>query len=525
MKSTDWIASLGHRSARLAVLLMGCAVLAGAASTSFAQCDAAAPVLVDLDFTPQTVDVSGGDQFVTVTFDLVDDVSGVERVGVNFLSPTANQNVECTSVIPTSGTPTNGTYQCVVTVPRYAEAGTWLLSQSTATDEVGRSGAVFTNDLIGMGLPFSLQVISVPDDTEAPQLTGLAITPVAVDVSLSTQQIACDATATDNLAGISVMFCSILSPVDEQRTGCVALTPSSGSTTNGTYSCVMDVPQYSEAGTWAVEVQIGDVVENTASYLTADLISLGLPTAVTITSSPEDMAPPFLTDFDMTPLEVNVEDADRIVTCSAQLTDLLSGTATFGCTGAFLSPTFEVVTQACSATAPISGNPNDGLWSCDLTIPQYSPGGTWTFVTAFFGDRIGNSDVADSTALGLAGFPNEFDVICGSAGPGPGPTILWTNDSLLSWSPVAEAIQYNLYGASLSFLADGDGNGLPDAGYGMCRNGEDSSTIDTTFLDITVPPPGTANFILVGYDTLTLSDQGLGATSGMQERFTFFSCP
>lgn len=501
------------------VLLLSVAALPVAA-----QCDEDAPVLTAFDFDPKFVDVSGGDQLFTVTFDLTDDRSGIDLVGVEFVSPSLEQRVSCNADTPTAGTPTNGSYTCLVTVPRYSESGTWVVDSISLSDRVTRSGSLNTGELMAGGFPFELQVTSVPD-IEAPMLTGLTLTPLAVDTSTGAQQVACDLTLTDNLAGTSVIFCSLESPSTEQRTNCAQLVPSSGTPTNGSYSCLINVPQYSESGDWAVSVQLSDVVDNNRDYTPGDLALAGFPDEIAVTSVPEDRDPPVLIDFDLQPQEVNVENADRTITCSAQLTDALSGTAVFGCSGTFIDLNFEVITQACASFTPDSGTRNNGNWSCDLTIPQYSPGGSWSFVTALWLDALGNSDFADPTVLQAGGFPSAFDVICGAAGPGPGPVVNWVNSSLLSWAPVAGALQYTIYGGPLALLVDGNGDGLPDAGYGSCRNFEDTNPTDTFFIDFIDPAPGTGNFILVGYDTVTEQDLGLGETSGMLGRSPTASCP
>lgn len=68
----------------------------------------------------------------------------------------------------------------------------------------------------------------------------------------------------------------------------------------------------------------------------------------------------------------------------------------------------------------------------------------------------------------------------------------------LSWPEVIRAMSYNVYRGDLSALADLSGDGLPDAGYGVCQNDSDTSpggTQDTLFLDTAVPPRRTASSI------------------------------
>lgn len=491
-------------------------------SVAVAQCDADLPVLVDFDFNPKSIDVTGGDQTVTLVFDLTDDVSGIDRVGVQLLSPSTVQTVNCNATVPVSGTPNNGTYECVATIPRYSESGNWIVDQIGYTDLVERSDSLFEDDLIAMGLPSVLQVASVPD-VLAPVLTGLTLSPVAIDVGSAPGQVNCNVSATDNLAGITFVSCTLTSP-GQKSIPCVQTTPSSGTNTNGTFDCVIPLPRYAENAVWDLSVELSDAVDNTVSITTQELTLGGLPDQVAVTSVPDDLLPPVLLTFDLQPLSVNVENADRTVTCTAQIADVLSGTSVFGCSGTFIDGA-SILTQACSSFVPDSGTPINGTWSCDLTIPQYSPGGTWGFVTALFIDAVGNAGVADSTALQTAGFPASFDVVCGTPGAGPGPVLSWVNKNIISWLPINGAVRYPIYGASTNLLVDIDGNGVPDGGYGLCRISEDPDPTDVLFVDLLSPPAGTTNFILIGYDTATGTDLGLGSSSGGSTRLPTLSCP
>ena len=65
---------------------------------------------------------------------------------------------------PTAGTPLNGTYSCVVTLPRYAETGIWRANLS-ATDAVGNDASLswflfppgFPTDLTSIALVLATQ--------------------------------------------------------------------------------------------------------------------------------------------------------------------------------------------------------------------------------------------------------------------------------------------------------------------------------------------------------------------------------
>jgi hypothetical protein len=112
------------------------------------------------------VDVSTTSQVVTFTARLTDDLSGVDFALVGFLSPTGHQSVsEILSLV--SGSALDGTYQATVTIPTFAEAGTWLVSGVNVQDLVGNFRDILGTDLQALGFPTTLQVVDTsPADTD-----------------------------------------------------------------------------------------------------------------------------------------------------------------------------------------------------------------------------------------------------------------------------------------------------------------------------------------------------------------------
>ena len=95
----------------------------------------------------------------------------------------------------------------------------------------------------------------------------------------------------------------------------------------------------------------------------------------------------------------------------------------------------------------------------------------------------------------------------------------------LSWPDADGAQFYNVYRGSLSALADGDGDGLPDTGYGVCVNDLDDDTSDTFFFDPEVPDPGTGFFYLMSFVDGEGIESGLGTTSAGLPREVLSPCP
>jgi len=95
----------------------------------------------------------------------------------------------------------------------------------------------------------------------------------------------------------------------------------------------------------------------------------------------------------------------------------------------------------------------------------------------------------------------------------------------LSWPAIGPAWGYNVYRGLLADLVDGDGDGLPDEGFGECVNGLDSDTSDTTFVDTSVPAAGNGFFYLMSFVSESGEELLLGATSAGMAREVLAACP
>ena len=101
--------------------------------------------------------------------------------------------------------------------------------------------------------------------------------------------------ATDNLSGVDAAYHNkspnlgyqsyfrFQSPSGNQNMWVYLTTPVAGTATNGTWQGVGYLPQYSEAGTWTLTYgQFLDAAGNVATYNTASLQALGVPTSLEV---------------------------------------------------------------------------------------------------------------------------------------------------------------------------------------------------------------------------------------------------
>jgi hypothetical protein len=489
-----------------------------------AECDALQPSLTDFDFSPKLVDVGPGPASVTCTMTVDEDLSGVAEATCQFISPSFVQSRSCTAEAPSSGDRLSGTFTCTVEFPEHVEGGVWTANSVTLVDRVGRARSVSSFELQSSGFPTELSVTSPQPDLTGPQIDGFDFTPKSVDVTVSGRDVTCTMDWSDPIAGVQFAQCSFTSPSGEQAQGCGAFEPSSGSPNDGTYECSFTVPRYSEDGTWLASVFSLDEVGNSATVDPDGLGAQGFPTDLQVTSDP-DLSPPSLDDFDLQPTSVDVSTTNKTVTCTMTFSDALAGVTDATCEIGFLDG-FAFLAHSCTASEPATGTRNDGVFRCDVVIPAYSPSGTWQVQDVSARDAVGNELVLTTAELAARGLPTDVAVTCEGGGSGEEETTLsWSDKQTLTWDPVPDAVEYDTYRGPIASLSDGDGDGLPDQGYGDCQNSSDPDTTDTQFVDEEIPSPQDGFFYLVGYDTASESGLGLGATSAGLDRTPTTPCP
>ena len=161
--------------------------------------------------TPMSVNVSTSAQPVTVSIHAMDNLSGASfsepiefmfRIG----SPSGKQTLWLTNAkfTLTSGTPLNGTWQATITVPQYAESGTWNILSLTLFDVANNSATLSSAGIQNLGIPTALQVTSFPSDTTAPQFISLSFDRIEIDLTQAVNTtVTVNLTARDDLSGVN----------------------------------------------------------------------------------------------------------------------------------------------------------------------------------------------------------------------------------------------------------------------------------------------------------------------------------
>jgi hypothetical protein len=131
--------------------------------------DITPPTLTALSFTPTTIDTSAGSAIVTVHFSATDDLSGVERVVLDFENPSQTTLLEGAIHFSPSNTSVSGTFD--VTFPQFSETGTWTVRQLFIRDAVGNTTFYHATELAQLGFPASVVVVGQAEDVTPPVIT------------------------------------------------------------------------------------------------------------------------------------------------------------------------------------------------------------------------------------------------------------------------------------------------------------------------------------------------------------------
>lgn len=387
----------------LCVALGLLAALLFAASPAVAQSDTEAPVLVDFDFNPKSVDVTSGPSSVSCQISAHDAGSGVAIAWCEFVSPSFQHVTYCSGSL-SSGTTHDGTWSCEAPIPQYTEPGTWSVWVVRIDDAWYNQRWYITADLAAQGFPTHLQVSSSPD-SDPPTLTAFDFNPKSVDVTNGPSSFSCQISVRDSPAGVQSTTCMFLRPSGGRGVGCAG-TLTSGTVHAGTWSCIADVQQYVEAGTYTVNtVDVTDSVGNTHRYGAAELAGLGFPTLLQITSIP-DLVAPTLTGFDFSPKSVDVTSGPASVSCQFSAHDSISGVSGAAC--AFVSSSGGPATACWGALT--SGTVHDGTWSCSAIIGQGSAPGVWWVRDVLLNDAAQNYRDYLPADLVQLGFPTQLRV-------------------------------------------------------------------------------------------------------------------
>jgi hypothetical protein len=235
--------------------------------------DSSAPIVRAIAVTPAAVNVGNGDAVAIVTVQITDLSPGFQSGSLTILNPnnarTGSFNVDENARI--EGDEFNGIYQIEVTVPEFAQPGTW--SVGFDLDDFDGNYRSYPNDddyLVSVDPTF---VVANPGqiDADPPTVPSIDITPASIDTSGGPADIQVTLTLEDDFSGVQEAYLYFYNPSDEFQTFLAirvdTLVPiSSSGPLSNTYQLTRTLPQGSPAGQWRVRMFVADNVGNLRFY-------------------------------------------------------------------------------------------------------------------------------------------------------------------------------------------------------------------------------------------------------------------
>jgi hypothetical protein len=410
----------------LSMLVLALGFVPALAQTS----DTTAPLLGSFFFTPISVDVSNAPQTVTVSAVITDDLSGFNFGNVRFTSP--NGQFIDGFFTRTGGTGLAGSYQAVVTMPRFIQAGVWK-AQVTVRDFAGNSRTVATGDLQAHSFPTDLTVLDSVPDVTPPTITGVSFSPASVDVSSNDVNVTVSLQITDNLSGVcfnnagncGYNFDVVLAPPATSGSSALRYISSfdihlaSGSAVNGTWQGVVKIPRFSASGSWHIQsINLRDVVTNSVFLNSAQLQAAGINPILSVSSVVSDPTPPALTGLVFSPPLFNTSTGQQTVNITVSASDNLSG-VDFSPTTAtlafykmyFYSPSGGQFVAVSPYDTPVTlaGGPLSGTFQFSAIWPRFSEEGTWQMTLVLY-DAVGNQVFFTPAMFQALGLPSTVVV-------------------------------------------------------------------------------------------------------------------
>jgi titin len=393
--------------------LSGDDLAAGGYANSFEQTgagDTSPPVVRSLSFTPDPVDTTAAGRAVTISTRLTDDRSGVSGLSAQIVAPSGGQPYYVWFT-RTSGDGRDGQWEGRLTLPRYAEAGTWRISTLSVNDTVANVATLTAADLRAAGLPSGFAQTGTADRT-APQLAELTFTPGSVDTAAANRTVTVRARFTDDLSGLPAPYGAniVLASPSGQQTVYGGLQRIAGSNLDATYEGDVAVPRYSEAGAWTVkDLHLADLAGNVRHVTAADITAAGggLGTGFTQTGS-GDTQPPALIAVSAAPASIDTSADQATVTVSARIREDGAGLASYLSKLVFTSPSGSQTVTGYYYGSMGYGPAEDGTYPVTLTVPRYAEAGTWRLTGVELVDQVGNKSTLDAAGLAGAGLAASF---------------------------------------------------------------------------------------------------------------------
>lgn len=246
-------------------------------------------------------------------------------------------------------------------------------------------------------------------DVTPPQLLALVLSQASVDVSAAPQTVTVDLDVTDNLSGVSAVDVFLASPSGTSVNAVAA--PVSGTR----YRARLVIPRYAAVGAWRIFVTLTDQVRNIITLTDVTLANSGLPSTITVTSTPSDVTPPTPASLAFSLPTVDVSAAPVVTRLQLRVTDDLSGVfvdpvLVSGFSFVLQSPSGRQQIRRVNPSFVVAGPLLDQTIEIPLEVPRYAETGQWTVQILRLSDIAGNVRFFTQTDLDGLGLTSRLTV-------------------------------------------------------------------------------------------------------------------
>ena len=226
-----------------------------------------APLVEEISISPGSVDVTGGPQDVLVTLRITDAEDGFSYGNITLNGPSGQR---LTTFFYSSGDPYDGVYEVTVTVPLYAEPGTWTLGVRL-TDNNDNSREYPYDPPYSLPGDDSIMVFNGDTaDVVPPTITSFQVSSNAVDPSGGPVPVTVDLTLLDNPSGLAEGYFYLYDPAGNYLSGSLVSLSSgnrtSGDAVSGIYQFPLTFPAGAAQGVWTIRSYMRDNAGNTILY-------------------------------------------------------------------------------------------------------------------------------------------------------------------------------------------------------------------------------------------------------------------
>lgn len=349
--------------------------------------DETPPVLRLFSFEPARIDTSTKGATVNAKFAASDDISGVQQIEFVFKGP-AGTFQSSGPQRTKGGASVSGDLS--VSFPRRSMAGQWTLHTVFLSDGAGNTLMLETDELLRMGIPTALEVVSA-EDHEPPSLGTLGVSPDSIDTTSGPGSVDVSFRAADGTSGVQSITVIFGGPTAGGRlTGSASFPPLN----EVTGSVQVTFPRGSEPGDWELlGVELHDAAGNTFVVSGEELRERGLNRSVRV-AGVRDVMPPQLVFARFKPETIDAALRAATVEVEVNAADDASGVRSAEIV--VVSPT-GVARVRGSATIPAR---TEARATIALRFPAESEAGDWRVESIVLTDVAGNVRTLSGDEIG-----------------------------------------------------------------------------------------------------------------------------